>query len=100
MDPVTLAVGGGLLLLGYLGGLLSRRKRAPEPPLTADCGCGHSLAMHDPTAGTCHAELPRPKSYNDAGEYVGTTYAQCPCRQYVGPRPIEEFLAPKYLPPA
>ncbi|MCK2239169.1 MULTISPECIES: hypothetical protein [unclassified Crossiella] len=99
MDPVTLAVGGGLVLLGYLGGLLSRRKRTPEPPLTADCGCGHSLALHDPEAGTCHAQLERMTAHN---KYAGTSYeqSQCPCRQYVGPRPIEEFLAPRYLPPA
>ncbi|WHT23045.1 hypothetical protein N8J89_18830 [Crossiella sp. CA-258035] len=99
MDPISLVVGGGLLLFGYVAGLLTRRKREPKP-LTADCGCGHSLAMHDPENGNCHAEVQRKDSYGKDGTYVGTTYAQCPCRQYVGPRPIEEFLAPKYLPPA
>ncbi|MCO1574616.1 hypothetical protein M8C13_02440 [Crossiella sp. SN42] len=99
MDPITLAVGGGLLIIGYLTGRLTRRKRPPEP-VTAVCGCGHSLALHDVADGACHGENARPKSYNKKGDYVGTVYTRCPCRRYVGPQPLEDIITTRYLPPA
>lgn len=99
MDPITLAVGGGLLAVGYLAGLLSRRRRAPEPP-GAVCGCTHSMALHDAEMGKCHGEVERPKVYNKQGDYIGRQYVPCSCRQYVGPRPVEEILNQRFLPPA
>ncbi|MBP2471668.1 NAD(P)H-hydrate repair Nnr-like enzyme with NAD(P)H-hydrate dehydratase domain [Crossiella equi] len=98
MDPISLAVGGGLLLVGYVAGLLSRR-RVRDKPVEAVCGCTHTMAMHDRETGACHEQIARPRSYSEKGKYLGTVYAQCTCRQYVGPRPIEEVFAPKLLPP-
>lgn len=101
MDPITLAVGGGLLIVGYLAGRLTGRRRRAEPkPVAALCDCGHSLAMHDPADNACHGQIPRADSYGERGEYLGTQYHRCTCRRYVGPQPLEEFIAPRYLPPA
>ncbi|GAB3350576.1 hypothetical protein [Modestobacter lapidis] len=101
MDPLSLVVGGVLLAAGYLGGRLGARRasrtRAPQLPV-ATCGCGHSLSQHDPKDHTCHAEVPR-DAFNWAGHRAGQTWVDCRCRQYVGPRPIDEVFAPRLLAP-
>ncbi|MEY8041898.1 hypothetical protein [Saccharopolyspora cebuensis] len=100
MDPISLVVGGVLLALGFAAGRFGRvrsKARAKEQ-ITASCGCGHGLDQHDPEDGTCHAELRRSR-YVDGG-WDGHEYVPCTCRQYVGPRPVEELFAPKYLPPS
>ena len=96
-DPLTLLAGAGILGVGFLAGRRGRRK-SPAPP-QAFCGCGHGLEQHDPEARVCKAEVTRGK-YDSLGEWVGYTYAPCTCQQYVGPKPLEEMFAQRYLPPA
>lgn len=73
MEPISLAVGGILMLLGIVVGRLGRRRVKALSPPQAICGCDHGLNMHD--------------------EHV------CDCQKYVGPRPIEEFFSTPTLPP-
>jgi hypothetical protein len=104
VDPLSLVVGGVLLAAGYLGGRLGgwraarARARTPQVPLPM-CTCGHPLSQHDPKEHTCHAEVAR-DAFNWAGHRSGQTWVACRCRQYVGPRPIDEVFAPRLLPPS
>ena len=99
MEPVSLLVGAALLAVGFLSGRLSRRKpAAPAAPPAPLCGCGHTLSQHDTETNTCYAELRR-DSYDKRGRWAGHTWVPCTCRQYVGPRPIDEVFAPRLLPP-
>jgi len=98
MDPVSLLVGGVLLAAGFVAGRLGRRRNAPPPPVTPLCGCGHTLSQHDRETHTCYAELRR-DNYDKRGRWAGVSWVPCTCRQYVGPRPIDEVFAPRLLPP-
>jgi hypothetical protein len=97
-DPISLLVGAGLLGAGFGAGKLRRRPTAPPPPLTPVCGCGHTLSQHDPENRTCHAEVRR-DAFDRRGRWAGHTWVPCTCRQYVGPRPIDEVFVPRVLPP-
>lgn len=103
MEPLSLVVGGVLLAVGYLGGRLGARRaararaRTPQLPV-ATCSCGHPLSQHDPKEHTCHAEVAR-DAYDRKGRWAGHTWVACRCRQYIGPRPIDEVFAPRLLPP-
>ncbi|MFX0576834.1 hypothetical protein [Nocardia nepalensis] len=88
-DPITLAIGAGLAGVGWAVGRFGRR--SPANRAVAQCGCGHDLAMHDPQAGVCHAELGR----KTAGVRV---WVQCGCRRYTGPTPVEDFFSRPILP--
>ena len=99
MEPITLLVGAALLGAGYVAGRLQRRRAAPPRPMTPVCGCGHPLSQHDPESSTCYAELRR-DSYDKRGRWAGHTWVACSCRQYIGPRPIDEVFAPRVLPPS
>jgi hypothetical protein len=67
--------------IGAVGSrLLGRRKSASVVPR---CGCGHSIAFHDPQTRRCHAR-------------VG--YERCACRRYSGPEPLPSFYAPQIAP--
>ncbi|MFI5776706.1 hypothetical protein [Nocardia sp. NPDC051570] len=94
-DPISLAVGAGLVGIGWASGRFGRRttRRSQvelQPPL---CGCGHDLALHDRAEGVCHAEIVR-KDRVGLREWV-----RCNCRRYTGPTPLEDLLAPPALPP-
>lgn len=98
MEPITLLVGAGLLAAGYAAGALPRRRRrTPDEPTEARCGCGHGLDQHDPSTNECHAQTAR--CVFDNGRWKGDEFVTCTCRQYTGPRPLEELFAPRYLPP-
>jgi hypothetical protein len=97
MDPLSLAIGGVLLAVGFVAGRLSRRRRAPAVP-QAVCACGHPLSQHDPESTTCYAEVAR-DTYTKRGKWAGHTWVACKCRQYIGPRPIDEVFSPRLLPP-
>lgn len=98
MEPVSLLVGAALLGLGFLGGRLNRRPPRPAPQMTPVCGCAHPLSQHDTETSTCYAELRR-DTFDKRGRFAGHTWVACTCRQYVGPRPIDEVFAPRLLPP-
>ncbi|BAD60305.1 hypothetical protein IU443_13495 [Nocardia farcinica] len=94
MDPLSLVVGGGLVGIGWLlGRFVPRRRARSNPQLTARCGCGHDLALHDRTDGTCHAETSR------RGTHGLREWVRCNCRRYTGPTPLEDVFAPPILPP-
>ncbi|MEV4129652.1 hypothetical protein [Nocardia sp. NPDC049707] len=88
-DPITLAIGAGIACAGWAVGRFGRRSAAQ--PAGAQCGCGHDLALHDPKAGTCHAELGRKTM-------VGRVWVQCTCRRYTGPVPVEDFFSRTIMP--
>jgi hypothetical protein len=99
VEPISLLVGAGLLAGGYLAGRRNRRRPPPPRPLTPMCGCGHPLSQHDPDTRTCHAQLRR-DAFDRRGRFAGHIWAPCTCRQYIGPRPIDEVFVPPLLPPA
>ncbi|PRY48514.1 hypothetical protein LY71_109151 [Geodermatophilus tzadiensis] len=101
MEPVSLVIGAALLAAGFVAGRIGgRRPPAGPPPLpTPVCGCGHPLSQHDTETNTCYAELRR-DSYDRRGRWAGHTWVACTCRQYVGPRPIDEVFLPRVLPPS
>src|SRR3954462_7065132 len=114
MEPLSLLVGGVLLAVGYVagrgqgggargGGSVAGgrhgRPPAPPPPMTPLCGCGHALSQHDRETSTCYAELRR-DTFDRRGRWSGHSWVPCTCRQYVGPRPIDEVFAPRLLPPS
>ncbi|GAB2724224.1 hypothetical protein [Nocardia thraciensis] len=90
-DPLSLAVGGGLLAVGWACGRITRGRRPANS--SARCGCGHDLALHDRESGNCHAEIFR-KTGHGLRAWVG-----CNCRRYTGPTPLEEVFTPPLLPP-
>ena len=99
MEPVSLLVGGVLLAVGFVAGPAGpTAAAAPPPPVTPLCGCGHALSQHDRETSTCYAELRR-DTFDKRGRWAGHTWVPCTCRQYVGPRPIDEVFAPRLLPP-
>lgn len=99
VEPISLLVGAALLASGFGAGWFSRRRPAPPVQRTPLCGCGHPLSQHDRETSTCYAELRR-DSFDRRGRWSGHTWVPCTCRQYVGPRPIDEVFVPPVLPPA
>ncbi|MFD6156820.1 hypothetical protein ACFWF7_19795 [Nocardia sp. NPDC060256] len=94
-DPITLAVGAGILGVGWAVGRYGRRGRVGGKAIqsVAKCGCGHDLAIHDAQAGECHAEERRsiaPATWE---------WVRCPCRRYTGPLPVEDYFTRPMLPP-
>ena len=98
MEPISLLVGGVLLAVGFVAGRWGRRPAPPAPPMTPVCGCGHALSQHDRESSTCYAELRR-DTFDRRGRWSGHSWVPCTCRQYVGPRPIDEVFVPPLLPP-
>ncbi|MFB8274314.1 hypothetical protein [Nocardia colli] len=94
-DPITLAVGAGILGVGWAVGRYGHRGAigGKTPRSVAKCGCGHDLAIHDAQAGECHAEERRsiaPATWE---------WVRCPCRRYTGPLPVEDYFTRPILPP-
>lgn len=104
MDPISILVGAGLLLLGLLLGvfatvvLLPRRTPALKTP-QAVCSCSHGLGKHDEVHGKCHGEILRKNARTKEGDWIGDQWVTCTCRHYDGPQPIERYLATPTLPP-
>ncbi|WP_232839681.1 MULTISPECIES: hypothetical protein [Nocardia] len=94
LDPLSLAVGAGLVGAGWAFGRFGPRRRTGRgQKVLARCGCGHDLALHDRETGKCHAETSR-KGMHGLREWIS-----CNCRRYTGPIPLEEVFAPPILPP-
>lgn len=96
-DPISLAAGAALISAGFGLGRI-RRARPPEKP-AATCGCGHSLAHHDPGSNECHGQTLHKEARDERGKWIGDQWVDCACRQYVGPLPVESLYATPLLPP-
>lgn len=73
----------------------------PRPAaMLPECGCGHSLAFHNPTAGTCRAPASAPPESGSLYALQAALAARklCLCQQYVGPVPLAEYYAPEVTP--
>ncbi len=102
IDPISLVVGAGLVGLAYALGRATRPKRVDSnAPI---CGCDHHRALHDPATGTCAGmvDTQEPVQRKD-GTIMLDAYNHvifcdssepCPCRQYVGPVPVESLWMP------
>lgn len=89
-------LGGAIAYGGVQLGIARERARKPAPPPPPPapiCGCEHELAMHDPQSNRCH-EFNEVRKWDDGGAYVGLCRVQCSCRQYTGPRPIDQVFLP------
>jgi hypothetical protein len=97
MDPITLAVGAGILAVGFLAGRIGRRTGRRQPPDDSQpvCGCGHHLAKHDRSNGVCHTARLEDRVEDKDGEmHTWEEWVQCTCRQYVGPEPVLSLWTP------
>ncbi|MEU6583257.1 hypothetical protein [Nocardia sp. NPDC046763] len=95
IDPISLVIGGALVVGGWLAGRFGSPRTKPGTAAgPAVCGCGHDLALHDREVGHCHAE-----TFRKTGMGL-KAWARCNCQRYTGPTPLEEFFAPTPLPPA
>lgn len=83
-------------LLGCYPAYVRLRLRRLERPAYT-CGCGHSLAQHDPTDDGCYAEVER-RHYDSLGNFGGYRWVRCTCRRYVGDRPLDPALFAVPLP--
>ncbi|WP_280452880.1 hypothetical protein [Nocardia cyriacigeorgica] len=93
LDPLSLAVGGGLVLVGWAAGRFAQRRPRRQKQIRPRCGCGHDLALHDRSSGRCHAEISR------RGMHGMREWVSCNCQRYTGPTPLEDVFAPPILPP-
>jgi hypothetical protein len=72
VDPISLLVGGVLVLCGYvIGHVVAPRLSSSSRDTTYVCQCRDGFSYHDSITGRCH-------------------YPQCRCRRYVGTRPPDE----------
>lgn len=98
-DPITLAVGAGILAAGWATGRITKPNRRTPKPVKPLCSCTHPLSSHDPDSNTCHDTIEQATEWDELGDPVGYQRVPCPCRKYDGPRPIEEmFSQPLMLP--
>lgn len=92
LDPLSLAVGAGLLGAGFLGGRFRRPRARPPTPQPETCACGHALAYHDRQTGACAKRVKQESDWDAYGGPVEYEYVECACRRYVGPLPVEDVL--------
>lgn len=93
IDSVNFFLYLGFFVLGLFAGRLGRKKAVPAGPPQPICGCRHGLHAHDPKTGVCHERV----QLNNWDEK--TKWGDCKCRQYTGPRPIDQIWIPEVLPP-
>lgn len=95
-NALLVLLGAVIAYSGVLLGIARERRRRPEPPKTPDpiCGCEHDLAMHDPETNRCHHEERVARFRESDNKFIGYYQGTCPCRQYVGPRPIDQVFLP------
>jgi hypothetical protein len=96
----TLGTGLGCGAIAWIGGYATGRKPMPPKQPKPICGCGHHLAMHDPQTGACQVAVKTATQWSRKGTYAGDDplpthfeYYPCSCRQYIGPKPADVFLA-------
>lgn len=78
MEPVSLVVGGVLLLVGFALGRAHRPAKSTTPDPTKCAGCEHPLTYRDPESGRCTEKVIR------AGSWT-----QCLCRNHVS---LDQFM--------
>lgn len=94
-DLLFILVGIVVTHLGVLLGIHRERARkpAPSPEPTTLCTCDHYLSSHDPETHRCTEMV-------DVWRFVREVLQDkkfqepCPCKQYVGPRPIDSLFLP------
>lgn len=92
LDWIAPVATGGFACLVYAIGTIMGRRVArktidvPDPHRPV-CDCTHPLAYHDPSTGACNGR----KYYHSTGAQ-NSQWKPCPCLQYVGPKPAEEFF--------
>lgn len=94
MEPVTMLVGGGLVLVGWVLGRINRKSKTPKTP-RAVCGCKHHHAHHDPKTGECNGTREVATKFNTIGTEIAWKEVPCTCKQYSGPEPITTYYAPE-----
>lgn len=103
IELLSYLFGAGSTLVAMIAGrlLLTRRKVLaqvlPSKP-EHTCGCGHDFALHDIEGNGCHGEVRRPH-YRSHGGRSGYEYVACPCRKYVGSKPVEDIDVLAWQPP-
>ncbi|GAA3475628.1 MULTISPECIES: hypothetical protein [Streptomyces] len=97
MDPLSLLVGAGIAVTGFLAGRFGGRRRTAERPELPEpvCTCGHGLAYHDQESQACHGLVKTPVEFDKVYGAVDFEMRQCTCRRYVGPVALETFYAPE-----
>lgn len=102
IDVATLLWYLGFCLFGFVIGRATSKKKvvkAPRPELPY-CGCEHGLHDHDPKTGECHGLMDGdPLRYDDFHHPTAYKQVRCTCKQYTGPRPIDQIWIPEVLPP-
>lgn len=94
MEPFSMAVGGGLVLVGWLLGRISRKRKMPKTPEPI-CGCKHHHSHHDPKTGECFSKRKVVTHYDIYGVPRSWKEMPCTCKQYSGPEPITTYYAPE-----
>lgn len=94
MDPLSLAVGTAITLVGAAVGRWSRSlPQATEQEPKLMCSCGHGLGSHDEMG--CRAEVPRADRWDYYRDATHWAYVPCPCSRYDGrepPLPLREVM--------
>lgn len=104
MDPITLLIGGGLVVAGWAAGRIGRR-RAPKAPKAPkfECSCGHGYGSHR-DGKACQADQQRAAKWSKDGFETGYEWVRCPCLAYDGPEPMPRIAdwtpPPTSLPPS
>ena len=102
MDPVSMAVGAGLVSLGmFIGWVIGARSRVDGGVggnrVLPICACEHPYGAHL-DGGECQEDVERPH-YNEYGSRNGFEYVDCVCAKYTGPEPLSsDIWVPPMLP--
>ena len=102
IDAATLLWCIGFFAFGIIIGRSTKKQkpRTPQTP-TPICGCDHGLHDHDPKTGECHGLMDGdPLRYNEFSRPTAFKQVRCTCKQYTGPRPIDQIWIPDMLPPS
>jgi hypothetical protein len=87
ITALGLLVGAGLVVLaGFTGWRLGRRRSDIGPASAVMCSCGHGFGTHD-NGWQCHGRDTRRR--NGLHEVD-----PCPCRRYDGPEPLPPVWSP------
>jgi hypothetical protein len=86
MEPVSMLLGGTLVLAGWTLGRINRKK--PAPDLTVCPGCEHSLSFRDKTTGRCLQQIKRASKWDRDGDVRGYEWVTCGCTNHASAEQI------------